>query len=67
MRRPATLVGVAVILSGGTTILSGGTTPSVLPHSLVFDAEGVVVYHHVGAFGSTEQIRSTEQYLRVTL
>lgn len=39
-----------------------------LPHSLFIDANGVIVYHQVGAFGSTEQIRSLAvQYLKVTL
>lgn len=39
-----------------------------LPHSLFIDANGVIVYHQVGAFGSTDQIRSLAvQYLNVTL
>ena len=39
-----------------------------LPHSLFVDANGVIVYHHVGAFGSTDQIRElTAKYLKVTV
>ena len=39
-----------------------------LPHSLFIDANGVVVYHQVGAFGSVDQIRQlTAQYLKVTV
>ena len=39
-----------------------------LPHSLFIDANGVIVYHQVGAFGSTDQIRSlAAQYLKVTV
>ena len=41
---------------------------NALPHSLFIDANGVIVYHHVGAFGSTDQIRElTAQYLKVTV
>jgi cytochrome c biogenesis protein CcmG, thiol:disulfide interchange protein DsbE len=39
-----------------------------LPHSLFIDANGVIVYHHVGAFGSVDQIRQlTAEYLKVTV
>jgi len=39
-----------------------------LPHSLFIDANGVVVYHYVGAFGSVDQMRQlTAQYLKVTV
>lgn len=39
-----------------------------LPHSMFIDENGVIVYHYVGAFGSTDQIRSlTQQYLKVTV
>lgn len=39
-----------------------------LPHSLFVDANGVVVYHYVGAFGSVEQMQQlTQQYLKVTV
>lgn len=39
-----------------------------LPHSMFIDANGVIVYHHVGAFGSTEQIRTlAAQYLQVSV
>jgi thiol-disulfide isomerase/thioredoxin len=39
-----------------------------LPHSLFIDANGVIVYHYVGAFGSVEQMQLlTQQYLKVTV
>ena len=39
-----------------------------LPHSLFIDANGVIVYHYVGAFGSVDQMRQlTQQYLKVTV
>jgi thiol-disulfide isomerase/thioredoxin len=39
-----------------------------LPHSLFIDANGVIVYHQVGAFGSVDQMRQlTQQYLKVTV
>ena len=39
-----------------------------LPHSLFIDANGVIVYHYVGAFGSVDQMRQlTAQYLKVTV
>jgi cytochrome c biogenesis protein CcmG/thiol:disulfide interchange protein DsbE len=39
-----------------------------LPHSLFIDADGVIVYHYVGAFGSVDQMRQlTQQYLKVTV
>jgi thiol-disulfide isomerase/thioredoxin len=37
-----------------------------LPHSLFIDANGVIVYHQVGAFSSVDQMRQlTQQYLKV--
>jgi len=39
-----------------------------LPHSLFIDANGVIVYHYVGAFGSVDQMKQlTLQYLKVTV
>ncbi len=39
-----------------------------LPHSLFIDANGVIVYHYVGAFGSVDQMKQlTQQYLKVTV
>ncbi len=39
-----------------------------LPHSLFIDANGVIVYHYVGAFGSVDQMRQlTAEYLKVTV
>ncbi len=39
-----------------------------LPHSLFIDANGVIVYHQVGAFGSVDQMRQlTQEYLKVTV
>lgn len=39
-----------------------------LPHSMFIDANGVIVYHYVGAFGSVEQMQQlTQQYLKVTV
>lgn len=39
-----------------------------LPHSFFIDANGVIVHHYVGAFGSVDQIKQlTQQYLQVTV
>ena len=39
-----------------------------MPHSLFIDANGVVVYNYVGAFGSVDQMRQlTAKYLKVTV
>jgi thiol-disulfide isomerase/thioredoxin len=39
-----------------------------LPHSLFIDANGVIVYHFVGAFGSVDEMRQlAAQYLKVTV